>query len=182
MQEQVRLATPDDEQECTKLLTMLHAEGGLMPLNMPMAQQMFGRAFHRNGAILGVIGEPGDIKAMIFLLISRFWYTEHFHLEELFNFIRPDARKSDYASRMIDFAKKCADETKLPLVIGVLTNSRMEGKVRLYRRKLGYPAGAFFVHNAQWRTAEDYNEDFWKGPFPSRVKPNGNGKVTDHVR
>ena len=180
MEEHVRLATPADEEECIKLLSMLHAEGGLMPLDMPSAQQMFQRAFQRNGAILGVIGETGNIKAMIFLLISRFWYSTQFHLEELFNFVRPDQRKADHAHRMISFAKKCADETKLPLVIGVLTNSRMEGKVRLYRKKLGYPSGAFFVYNAHWQTSEDYNEDFWKTPFPRHIR--GGGKDNANVR
>jgi len=168
----VRLATPEDEEEVIQLLHVLHAEGGLMPLDEMAAREMFQRAFHRKGAILGVIGEPGDIQAMIFLLISKFWYTTQFHLEELFNFIRPDKRKSDYASKMIEFAKKCANETKLPLVIGVLTNDRMEGKVRLYRRSLGYPAGAFFVYNAAWIN-EPSGQDFWRKPFPGNNVLNG---------
>jgi hypothetical protein len=182
MTEEVRLAEPSDESEVMKLMHVMHAEGGLMPLDEMSAREMFQRAFNRKGAILGVIGEPGNIKAMIFLLIGKFWYTQQYHLEELFNFIRPDERKSDYARRMIAFAKKCSDETKLPLVIGVLTNSRMEGKVRLYRRNLGYPAGAFFVYNTGWKNDEPSNEDFWRSPFPGRVKPNGSAKETSDVR
>ena len=87
-----------------------------------------------------------------------------------FNFVRPDERKTDYAKRMIAFAKRCSDNVKLPLVIGVLTNERMEGKVRLYRRNLGYPAGAFFVYNGWNGNAEASNEDFWKSPFPGKAK------------
>ncbi len=164
MEEVVRVATKEDEDEVMRLLHMMHSEGGLMPLDEMSAHEMFQKAFNRHGAILGVIGDPGDIKAMIFLLIGKFWYTQSYHLEELFNFIRPDKRKSDYSDRMINFAKKCAEETKLPLVIGVLTNSRMAGKVRLYRRHLGYPAGAFFVYNAAWIN-EPSGKDFWKKPF-----------------
>src|SRR5258705_9467806 len=134
-------AVPADADEVMLLLHQMHAESGMLPLDEMRAREAFERAFHRRGAVMGVIGQPGDIRAMIFLLLGQYWYTTQWHLEELFNFVRPDHRKSDYARRLIDFAKKCASETKLPLIIGVLTNRRMEGKVRLYRRNLGYPKG-----------------------------------------
>jgi hypothetical protein len=168
IEQQVRLATEADEEEIVRLMAMMVSESGLMPFDEATARAMIARAFHRQGGVLGVIGEVGNIKAMIFLLISKFWYTEAYHLEELFNFVRPDHRKTDYAKQMIAFAKRCSDNVKLPLIIGVLTNERMEGKVRLYRRNLGYPAGAFFVYNG-W-CAEASNEDFWKSPFPGKAK------------
>ena len=166
--ESVRIAIQSDEDEIMNLLAIMHAEGGILPLDEMEARNTFRMAFNRQGGILGVIGESGDIKAMIFLLISRFWYTKHHHLEELFNFVRPDVRKSkeNYAPRLIDFAKSCSDEIGIPLTIGILTNQRMEGKVRLYRRSLGVPAGAWFVHGANWQN--ESNEDFWKEPFPKR--------------
>ena len=175
-EEQVRLATWDDEEDLMRLLSLMHSESGLLPLDEMRAREMFRRAFEKRGAIIGVIGEVGNIKAMIFLLISQFWYTQQLHLEELFNFVRPDERKSDYAKRMIAFAQKCAKETKLPLIIGVLTNDRMVGKVRLYRRNLGYPAGAFFVYNSQWQNVDESNEDFWVSPRLGREKTNGHAK------
>ena len=72
------------------------------------------------------------------------------------------------------FAQRCSDEIKVPLVIGVLTNNRMEGKVRLYRRQMGVPAGAFFVYGANWTLCDPSREDFWKAPFDERRKTNGN--------
>src|SRR6185369_494946 len=119
MTEKVRIAGLADEDEIMRLLGQMHAEGGVMPLDEMEAKKTFHLAFNRQGGILGVIGEPGDIKAMIFLLISKFWYTREFHLEELFNFVRPDVRKSpqNYASRLIDFAKRSSDEIKIPLTI-----------------------------------------------------------------
>jgi len=172
MKEVVRVASVSDEPEIQLLLNQMHAEGGIMPLDMEEASAMFHRSFNRQGGILGVIGEPGDIKAMIYLLVSRFWYTKHHHLEELFNFVRPDCRKSKeaYAQRLIDFAKQCSDQIGLPLTIGVLTNIRMEGKVRLYQRELGVPAGAWFVHMPPGRgwVNEEPNAQFWKDPFPRR--------------
>lgn len=171
MTEQVRIATRTDEDEIMLLLAQMHSEGGIMPLDEMEARKTFDLAFNRQGGILGVIGESGDIKAMIFLLISRYWYSREHHLEELFNFVRPDVRKSkeNYAPRLIEFAKNCANEIKIPLTIGVLTNIRMEGKVRLYKRSLGVPAGAWFVHFPEgmgWQN--ESNEDFWKEPFPRR--------------
>ena len=171
--EVVRIATINDLSEVMSLLAIMHAEGGIMPLDEMEAQSMFMRAFKREGGILGVIGEPGDIKAMIFLLIAKYWYTRTNHLEELFNFVRPDVRfesgaRNDYAGKTVEFAKKCSDEIGIPLVIGVLTNRRMQGKVRLYRKKLGVPAGAYFVYNSKWKNDEPANEDFWKDPFPKR--------------
>lgn len=171
MTEQVRIATRTDEDEIMLLLAQMHSEGGIMPLDEMEARKTFDLAFNRQGGILGVIGEPGDIKAMIFLLISRFWYSKSHHLEELFNFVRPDVRKSkeNYAPRLIEFAKKCGEEIGIPLTIGILTNQRMEGKVRLYRRSLGVPAGAWFVHmppGKGWQN--EMNEDFWREPFPKR--------------
>ena len=171
MTEMVRIATMSDADEIMQLLTIMHAEGGLLPLDEMEAKRTFDMAFDRQGGILGVIGEPGDIKAMIFLLISKFWYTKHHHLEELFNFVRPDVRgrpaSHNYGVQLIQFAKKCSDEIGLPLTIGVLTNHRMEAKVRLYRRELGVPAGAWFVHNAKWQS-DLSNDDFWIEPFPKR--------------
>ena len=168
MTEHVRIANRNDEDEIMRLLNQMHAEGGLLPLDEMEVRKTFHLAFNRQGGILGVIGEPGDIKAMIFLLISKFWYTKNHHLEELFNFVRPDVRKSkeNYAPRMIEFAKQCADEIGIPLTIGILTNQRMEGKVRLYRRSLGIPVGAWFIHGARWQN--ELNEEFWKEPFPKR--------------
>ncbi len=168
--ETVRIASIADEDEIMQLLSIMHAEGGILPLDEMEARKTFNLAFARQGGILGVIGEPGDIKAMIFLLISKFWYTRNHHLEELFNFVRPDVRvtKQYYGTRLIEFAKECAVEIGLPLTIGILTNQRMAGKVRLYRRVLGEPAGAWFVANSKWNN--EGNPDFWREPFPKRGK------------
>lgn len=176
MSEEVRIATRADEQEIMQLLHIMHSENGMMPLDETCASEFFSRAFDKKGGIIGVIGQPGNIKAQIYLLITRFWYTSENHLEECFNYVRYDCRipnKYNYARTLIRFAQRCSDEIHIPLVIGVLTNNRMEGKVRLYRRSLGIPAGAFFVYGANWTEGDPSNEDFWRAPFPERKKANG---------
>jgi N-acetylglutamate synthase-like GNAT family acetyltransferase len=166
--ETVRIATRADEPEIIRLLKIMHAEGGMLPLSIPRAREMFNRAFDKTGGIIGVIGPKNDIKAMIFLNISHYWYTDECHVEEIYNFVRQDHRKSEYAKDLINFAKDCADKLKMPLVIGVLTNQRMESKVRLYRRILGTPVGAFFVYGANWVNLELSNDDFWKSLFKKK--------------
>ncbi len=158
----VRTATAADEPEILRLLHVMHQEGGLLPLDETHARAMFARAFNRKGGIIGVIGAPDAVEGMIYLLLTRFWYTGADHLEELFNYVHPDHRRAGHAGTLIRFAKTCADEIGLPLAIGVLTNHRMAEKVRLYRRYLGAPAGAFFVYNASWVNQADENSDIWK--------------------
>lgn len=167
----VRLAQPSDEPELLSLFRMMHAEGGMRPLDMDCVRETFARAFDRKGGILSVIGAPGHIRAMQYLLITRMYYTRENHIDELWNWVHPEHRHSDYSKILIDHAKSCSDQisssmgTKIPLIMGVLTNSRMSAKVRLYRRFFGLPIGAFFVHNPTWVSKQEpCEEDFWRLP------------------
>lgn len=166
-------ATMADLPEIMRLLHIMHAESGLMPLDEDCARDMFINALEKKQGVIGVIrGEATEIRAILMMVITRFWYTTKFHLEELFNFISPEHRKSNYADALIRFAKHSADELKIPLVIGVLTSERMEAKVRLYRRRLGMPAGAFFVHGAPWYSERAVNDDLWRTHTRGRKKNN----------
>ena len=164
----VRIATRDDREEIFRLLQMLHEENGIYSMDEGAVYEMMDRAFDRKGGIIGVIGGAGDIQGVIFLLISRHWYTRDNHLEELLNFVRPDCRRSAHAKTLIEFAKSCAKEIGIPLVIGVITNKRVVEKVRLYRRSLGWPSGAFFVFNGRWINEQSPDDEFWREPFPPR--------------
>lgn len=158
----VRFAIREDQDDIIKLLHLMHEEGGLLPLDVECAKKAFDIAFNRQGGIIGLIGERGKVEGAIGLRLANFWYTKETHIEEFFNFIHPDYRHSDHAKRLIDFAKDCAVQIGVPLFIGVLTNKRMAPKVRLYRMRLGTPAGAFFVYNSKWDfVQEPTKEDFW---------------------
>jgi hypothetical protein len=172
----VRLAQPSDEPELLHLFRLMHAEGGMRPLDIECVRETFARAFGRQGGILAVIGASGHIRAMQYLLITRWYYTRENHLEELWNWVHPDHRNSDYSKLLIDHAKSCSDQlsasmgVKVPLIMGVLTNNRMAAKVRLYRKFFGIPVGAYFVHNATWvAKQEPAEEDFWRLPKLSRL-------------
>ena len=99
-----------------------------------------------------MIGPPDDIKAHVYLQVDEVYYSDDYQIVELWNFVRPDCRRSDYAKTLIAYAKKFADDTKLHLLIGVLSDIRMAAKVRLYERQLP-KAGEFFLYKAETEQA-----------------------------
>jgi hypothetical protein len=167
---QVRVATPADEEEIMILVRELHGENGLFSLNEQKVRENLHKCFERKGAIVGVIGEAGKIEASTCLLFSEMYYTDEWHIAELWNHVAVPYRNSRNLEALIAFGKKCSNVIGLPLITGVITNKRVEGKVRLYRKLLGYPAGAFFVYNGKWSAnVQPSVEDFWR-PFEGRTE------------
>ena len=144
----VRHAHPDDEEELMRLCRSLHDENAFLPMSEEKVRGMIHRAFNRRGGIIGVVGTHDRIEGAICLTISTMWYAEQWVLEELFNFVHPEFRRSTNAKDLIAFAKMASDELHLPLLIGIVSNLRTAAKVRMYRNQLGEPAGAFFLHGA----------------------------------
>lgn len=156
----VRLAQPEDEDNILAMCKRLHVENGLFSLSEDKVRACIRKYFDRQGVIVGVIGPPGKLEASTCLEMSGFYYTNDIHLAELWNFVDAPYRQSHNAEALIQFGKSCADQMKMPLFTGIITNRQMAGKVRLYRRALGYPTGAFFVYNANWQTEpmEDHTD------------------------
>jgi hypothetical protein len=146
----VRIATRADEEEIMAMCRRLHEENGLFTLNEKKVRECLRKCYDREGSVVGVIGEPGNLQASTCLMISSFYYTDDWHLEEHWNFVDKDFRKARNAEALIEFNKACAIKMGIPLFTGIITNKQMAGKVRLYRRLLGHPAGAYFVYNAKW--------------------------------
>lgn len=144
----VRIAQKSDEEEVMELCRELHRENGIFAMNEDKVRAMLRKAFDRQGGLLGVIGEPGKIEGMIFMYLSSFWYSDDPHWEEILNFVRQPHRKSKDALELLDFARWAADSSNIPLLIGVISNERTAGKVRLYQRKFDAPIGNFFFYKA----------------------------------
>ncbi|MGH7749167.1 MAG: hypothetical protein ACREQ5_31045 [Candidatus Dormibacteria bacterium] len=141
----VRMVRPEDEEAVFSLLTMLHAENGIFPMSEDRIRDTVRQATARKGGIIGVIdGEDGP-EATTGLFMEQLWYSDAWWLVERWNFVHPDRRRTTHAKRMIEFAKWCADNLTLDLLMGIVTNTRTEAKVRLYRRQLPY-VGGFFLH------------------------------------
>lgn len=145
----VRLATREDLNEIISLGRDLHYENGLMPISDEAITKAAVNAVSGTDGVVGVIGAPGHIEALIMLQLRQYWYSDKQHLEELFLFCKKQYRRSDNAKALIEFAKEAAVKLGVPLLIGVLSTQQTEAKVRLYQRRLGKPAGAFFLYNAK---------------------------------
>lgn len=142
----VRRAETGDTDEILAMCREMHAENGMFTMSDRRVKELISRALNKEGAVIGVVGQKGNLEASIYLLITNIWYSEDFHLEELWNFVRPAYRKSDNVEQLVSFAKRCGDEIKLPVLIGIMSNIRTKAKIRKYKRQLGDPIGAFFLH------------------------------------
>jgi GNAT superfamily N-acetyltransferase len=146
MSDDVRFAVPADEDKIISMISMLHDENGLFPLSADRVRAYMQRYFRKEGALIGVVGEPGEPVGSIYLEIGQPYYSESFYLNEAWNFVHPDHRRSDYAKKLLGWAKDMSEQMKLPLMVGIVSNHRTEAKVRLYEKQLE-KAGAFFVWN-----------------------------------
>jgi GNAT superfamily N-acetyltransferase len=148
MSDSVRLAVPADEDKIISMISLLHDENGLFPLSRQRVRDYMQRYFRKEGALIGVIGEIGDPVGSIYLEIGQPYYSDAWYLNEAWNFVHPDHRRSDYAKKLLGWAKATSDTMKLPLMVGIVSNHRTEAKIRLYEKQLE-KAGAFFVWNRQ---------------------------------
>lgn len=142
----IRLAGEGDEMQIFSLCSLMNAEVGLHQLNWPKVAAMIRLATQRVRGIIGVIGEQHDLRAGIFMVIEPVWYSDDFTLMEYFTYVRPDARKSRYATDLLAYGKQCADELGIDFVAGVFSTTRTEAKCKLYRRTLP-KVGEFFRYH-----------------------------------
>lgn len=153
----IRIGTPDDIDAMMNLAMMATDENSFVdPEPAKLLNDMW-PALNNDHGLVGIIGEPGgQIEAAILLRTGKMWYSDKDVLEEKAIFVHPDYRsaKGGRAGKLCDFAKDVADSLGIPLIIGVLSNTRTEAKVRLYKRKFGEPAGAFFLYGAKTRSSK----------------------------
>ena len=156
----IRLATPEDMDELMAIAMMACEENGFLnPNPAKLAAEMW-PALHQDHGLCAVIGKDGGIiEGLVLLRTGHMWYSDAQVIEEKAIFIHPDFRsaKGGRASKLCEFSKKVADTLEIPLIIGVLSNSRTSAKVRMYERQFGPPSGAFFLYGAEtgkWQGTE----------------------------
>lgn len=148
----VRLGTHLDEEPMLELAVRAWHENGIMDVNREKMRGMIRPALHLWEGMVGIIGDPGQrIEGAVLLRVSQMWYSDAHILEEKAIFVDPEFRsaKGGRARLLIEFSKKVADSLNIPLVIGVLSSERTAGKIRLYERQFGAPAGAFFLYGTK---------------------------------
>lgn len=154
----VRLALPEDEDNLYKILSEeLFHENGTFSLSEKRAREFIRSAVNNEGGIIGIIEENGVVAGSIGMSLGRFWYSDDWHVEEFWNFVRIPYRnhrsqdgkniiRSFYAEDLINFGKWVAESMGYVLNIGIISTTRTEAKCRLYARNL-QPVGQFFMHN-----------------------------------
>lgn len=153
----IRPAIPSDIDALMDMCRAMFNENGLGPKMEEGA--VLGEITHavmgEKGSFLGIIGENNRVEGSIFLTVGRLWYNpSYLWIEDRWLFVLPEYRRSQpgqtsNAVELIKCAEYIADRFGLPLMISILNNTRTEAKVRLYRRILGEPSGAFFLKGAR---------------------------------
>lgn len=151
MTELVRLAKRDDLDSLMSCLRMMHEENGLFSLAENRVLGVIEQCLNPPPdaalpPIIGVVGKLGDVEATICLTLTQFFYTNQWHMTDLWCFIRPDSRKKNHIQALLEFAKSCADKVNLPLLTGVISNKRTEAKIRIFSRHFGSPLGSAFLY------------------------------------
>ena len=70
--------------------------------------RMVMRHYDKHGAMLAVIGEPGDPVAYCLSILDEIWYAAPgtMQLLELSLFVHPDHRRTNYAKQLMNFMKQ----------------------------------------------------------------------------
>lgn len=149
---EVRVGTPEDVHAIMELSMLACSENGVSQANPERVLYELWPSLHQDRGIVGVIGAPGEqLEGFVLLRMGNLWYSDSPIVEERIVFVHPKYRsaKGGRARKLCEFSKKAADELGMPLVIGIVSNSRTKSKVRLYERVFGEPAGAFFLYGAR---------------------------------
>jgi hypothetical protein len=158
----VRVGTPDDIHGMMDLAMAATQENAFIEPDIQKLLQTMWGALTRKSGIVGIIGRHGEpFQGAILLVFGELWYSREPVLEERAVFVAPEFRnaKGGRARKLCEFAKAASEELKIPLSIGVLSNSRTEAKVRLYERMFGQPAGVYFLYGAKTGLDEPVDEE-----------------------
>lgn len=150
----VRTGTIDDLDAVMKIAFMASEESGVRNPDPYLLLQDIYPSLQLENGIIGIIGAPGEqIEGTVLLRVGTLWYTHEPMLEERSSYVHPAYRhaKGGRLRKLIEFAIDAAKTLELPLTIGVLSDYRTEAKVRMYRRYLGKPAGAYWLFGIEQR-------------------------------
>jgi len=156
----IRIGVPQDVDGVMKLALMVCEENGIFQPNVEKILYDVWMSLNQEHGLIGVIGEPGEeLEGFVLLRVSTMWYSDAPIIEEKTVFVHPKHRGASggRARKLCEFSKQVADELGLPLIIGVLSTTRTDGKVKLYERVFGSPAGAFFLYGVKTGNWQDHD-------------------------
>lgn len=152
----VRLAGPTDEAALFDLLSALRVANNSFDFQIDDARiaehiQMGTRG---KGGLHGVIDapdQPGVLAGSIGIIFDRWWFSSEWGLAQIWLFVRPEYRRGTrYADALVDWAKERRIEfekesgQRIRMANAVVSEERLEGKLRFWRRHSGKMIGAIF--------------------------------------
>ena len=145
--DRVRIAVETDRARLLESMMMAHSENGLAPLNEGMVLAALENMIGRKSCVAGIIDGTTALAGSVGLTFAQFWYSNEWHVEELWCFVHPDYRagknNEGHARELLKFAVWWANQMGLPLLMGVLSHKRTQAKLRLYQRTLPMAGGLF---------------------------------------
>lgn len=157
----VRIGTPEDLEGVMELALKVSKENGVFAPDINKVLEEVWPSLHCHFGIVGVIGEPGGkLEGFALLRIGQQWYNNREILEERVVYVDYKFRsaRGGRAKKLYEFCKDTSDKLSIPLILGVLSNTRTEGKRRLLRRMFGDEAGAFWWYGpktGEWSKSGD---------------------------
>jgi hypothetical protein len=147
----IRIAGTDEMTNVMNLAIAGAEENAFLDASALLIAQTVYPALAQDHGLCGVIGPKGDVQAFIVLRIGTLYYSDQPCVEEKILYVHPDFRsaKGGRAAKLCQFSKKVADDLDLPLLIGVCSSHRTAGKVKMYERIFGPPAGAYFLYRTK---------------------------------
>jgi hypothetical protein len=139
----VTLATAKDAEDLVDLLIENHKENGLADLKLSALWEIVIRGCERQNAMIGIIRGEKKIEGSVGLFRGPWWYSDEEHWIDHWNFVHPDFRKTKHAQHLLDFANWLASQMTEPVLMGVLSDHRTQGKLKLYGRKMRLIGGVF---------------------------------------
>ena len=146
----VQLATQSMAEDIADVLVEGKDEGFVFPPDRSVILEYVKEIMNQNGGIIGVIYDEDNkrVEGVIGLRLDKFWFSDQWFIRDIFTYVHPDFRRSTRAKCLIAFAKECSKKINIPLLMGIMSNTRTEAKAKLYERQMNR-AGTFFVYNTE---------------------------------
>lgn len=152
----VRIADASDVEELLELCLQMTDENFILPVSeskvLKILEDCTQPEVEKRSGVVGVVGNAGKIEGTIGLMFDSTWYSEEMCIFDAWNYVLPPYRSSTNSKDLIAWAKRISDHFGYPLMMGILNNHRTEAKVRLFRKQLGQPVGAFFLYGHTFQT------------------------------
>lgn len=140
----IRLALASDESELIELLRMKTAEEDIARFDEEKMRLLLRQMIPRYWGMVAVVPGKGEhIDATTGLILGQWYFSSDWHLERLWDFVRPEARRSTIAKDLIVFAKQYAENLGLPLIMEQVTNEATARKEELVARQVPRAGGLF---------------------------------------